>query len=58
VVIARDGRPVARLVPVQRAPHGRRPGSLKGKIHLPSDHRDVDAQIADMFDGENRAGTR
>lgn len=37
VVIARSGRPVARLVAISEAP--RRPGSLKGKI-----------QIADDFD--------
>jgi prevent-host-death family protein len=58
IVIARNGRPVARLVPVQRAPHGRRPGSLKGKIHLAPDHGDVEGQIADMFYGQHGPDAR
>lgn len=32
VVIARDNRPILRLVPVKPASNGRRPGSAKGKI--------------------------
>lgn len=35
VVIARNGRPVARLVAISEAP--RRPGSLKGKIRIAED---------------------
>ncbi|PKN16186.1 MAG: type II toxin-antitoxin system prevent-host-death family antitoxin [Deltaproteobacteria bacterium HGW-Deltaproteobacteria-23] len=32
VVIARDNRPILRLVPVKSASKGRHPGSAKGKI--------------------------
>ena len=53
VVIARAGRPVARLVPyrVPRAP--REPGLLKGKLWLAEDwdSPEVNAEIAALFDG-------
>ena len=34
VVIARDGKAVARLVPLPEERPKRRPGSMKGKIHV------------------------
>jgi prevent-host-death family protein len=37
IVIARAGRPVARLVPFDRATRGRRPGLLKGRIRIAKD---------------------
>lgn len=42
VVIARSGRPVARLVPIVLPAAGRRPGSLKGRIRI---GRDFDAPL-------------
>jgi prevent-host-death family protein len=52
VIIARSGRPVARLVPIKA--RARRPGRLKGKIVV---HRDFDAplpkEIARAFRGES-----
>ena len=51
VVIARNGKAVAKLVPYKVKP--RRPGSMKGKIRL---HSDFDAplpgEIASVFRGE------
>jgi prevent-host-death family protein len=51
IVIAKDGKPVAKLVPLTAAP--RRPGRLKGRICIASD---FDAQlpedIAAAFRGE------
>ena len=35
IVIAKSGRPVAKLVPISRQP--RRPGRLKGKIRMAPD---------------------
>jgi len=35
IIIAKNGRPVARLVPVAREP--RRPGRAKGRIHFRDD---------------------
>ena len=51
IVIAKAGRPMARLVPVQR---GRRIrlGSLRGRIHVPEDFdRLTSDEIEAMFHG-------
>ena len=37
VVIAKNGEPVARLVPVVRARQPRKPGSMKGRIRVAAD---------------------
>ena len=37
VVIARNGKPVARLLPVVARSHPRRPGQWRGKIHIGAD---------------------
>jgi prevent-host-death family protein len=34
IVIAKAGKPVARIVPLARAPSPRKPGLLKGKIRI------------------------
>ncbi|HEX5124407.1 MAG TPA: type II toxin-antitoxin system Phd/YefM family antitoxin [Rhodanobacteraceae bacterium] len=42
VVIAKAGRPVARLVPIGKAPAKRKLGVLKGRLKVP---RDFDAPL-------------
>lgn len=37
IVIAKAGKPAARLVPIQAAHQERKPGALKGKIHVADD---------------------
>ena len=37
VTIARNGRPVAKIVPVEETPVSRRIGVAKGKFHAPED---------------------
>jgi len=37
VVIARGGRPVARLVPLQETPARRTPGTARGKVRMAND---------------------
>ncbi|MBT9590230.1 MAG: type II toxin-antitoxin system Phd/YefM family antitoxin [Thiobacillus sp.] len=37
IVIAKAGKPVARLVPLEAAPKRRRLGLLKGKLTVPDD---------------------
>ena len=49
VVIARNGRPVARLVPLQRSVPHRVPGSLKGKIWIADDFDEPDPELEDLF---------
>ncbi len=52
IIIARAGRPVARLVPLAEPPRARRPGLLKGKIRIP---KDFDAPLPEdllkLFEG-------
>jgi prevent-host-death family protein len=55
IVIARNGRPAARLVPIARpADTSRRIGLLKGKFKAPSlaELNKHDAEIAALFAGE------
>lgn len=49
IVIARSGRPVARLVPMQRVP-ARVPGSLRGRIQVAADFDDVD-DLVELMEG-------
>jgi prevent-host-death family protein len=44
VVIAKAGKPAARLVPIQGQKVIRKPGALKGKIHIADD---FDAPLPD-----------
>ena len=37
VIIARGGKPVARLVPYERDMTPRRPGSMRGRMRVPDD---------------------
>ncbi|MEA1967479.1 MAG: type II toxin-antitoxin system Phd/YefM family antitoxin [Thermodesulfobacteriota bacterium] len=37
IIIARHGKPVAKLVPFQSSVSSRKPGSAKGKFTVPSD---------------------
>lgn len=49
IVIARNGRPIARLVPEQRRREPRQPGSLKGKIWMSDDFDAPDPELEDLF---------
>jgi prevent-host-death family protein len=52
VVIARAGKPVARLVPVERPPRRRQPGSLRGKIWVAPDFDETPPEVMDAFYGD------
>lgn len=45
VVIAKAGKAIARLVPLEASPKKRRLGLLKGKLHVPDD---FDAPLTDI----------
>jgi prevent-host-death family protein len=49
IVIARHGRPVARLVPLQRTPVHRVPGGWKGKVWMSPDFDEPDPELEDLF---------
>jgi prevent-host-death family protein len=51
IVIARNGRPVARLVPVGTVSVGHRIGVAKGKFKAPDPDPALDAAIAKRFTG-------
>lgn len=49
IVIARNGRPVARLVPEQRdRPPRRKPGGWEGKVWMAPDFDEPDEELIDI----------
>jgi prevent-host-death family protein len=51
VVIARNGKPVARLSPLADDLPPRQPGALKGKSWIADNFDDFDAELEEMFYG-------
>ena len=51
IVIARNGRPVARLVPLERAPVARRLGVARGRFTVPDSIDMHNAEVAALFLG-------
>jgi prevent-host-death family protein len=52
IVIARNGKPVARLVALPRSPRGQRIGLLAGKFVAPPDFDADNEAIAKLFQGD------
>lgn len=53
IVIARNGKPAARLVPIEAKPKGPRIGIAKGLFTVPDDFDADDEEIAKLFYGED-----
>ncbi len=53
VVIAKAGKPVAKLVVYKEEKKLRKPGLLKGKIFISDDFTDEDKEINEMFYGSD-----
>jgi prevent-host-death family protein len=52
-VIAKAGKPVAKLVPFGKDKPARKPGFLKGKLHTPDDFdAPLPDEILDAFEGK------
>jgi prevent-host-death family protein len=52
IIIAKAGKPVARLVPIGRGGRVRKPGFLKGKIKIAADFdAPLPAELLDAFEG-------
>ena len=51
IVIARAGKPVARLVPFVERTGPRTPGALKGKIQIADDFDHTPEWLLDAFEG-------
>lgn len=53
IVIAKSGKPVARIVPFEQKPARRVPGSAKGKLWLAPDFdAPLPAAVLDAFEGK------
>ncbi len=52
VVIARAGRPVARLVPYARSTAPRRPGAWRGRVEIAADFDVLPAELEAAFAGD------
>ena len=52
IVIARNGRPVAKLVPIDAAPPEKRLGVAKGLFEVPDDIDTHNEEVAALFLGE------
>ena len=50
VVIARNGEPLVKLVPIPKERKRRMPGRLKGKIWMAPDFELTDAEIEELFE--------
>lgn len=53
IVIARAGKPMAKLVPYVEERQPRRLGGWKGKVWISPDFDEYDAEIRRMFEGED-----
>ncbi|MCX7069547.1 MAG: type II toxin-antitoxin system Phd/YefM family antitoxin [Gammaproteobacteria bacterium] len=51
IVIARNGRPAAKLVPIDAVPAGKRLGIAKGKFNVPDTIDAHNTEVADLFLG-------
>lgn len=51
IIIARNGRPAARLVPVDALPAGQRIGVARGKFEVPDDIDAHNVEVATLFLG-------
>jgi len=51
VIIARNGRPAAKLVPIEAKPARRRLGLAEGEFEVPDDIDGANEEIARMFYG-------
>ncbi|MBC7793712.1 MAG: type II toxin-antitoxin system prevent-host-death family antitoxin [Clostridia bacterium] len=54
IIIARNGRPAARLVAISQRDSGRRLGVAKGKFKVPATIDAANANIARLFSGRRK----
>jgi prevent-host-death family protein len=52
IVIARNGRPAANLVPVDATPSGKHTGATKGRFVIPDDIDAHNDEVARLFSGK------
>ncbi len=52
IVIAKAGKPLARLIPYQEEERPREPGYWRGRVHIADDFDELPESIAAAFKGE------
>ena len=52
VIIARAGRPMAKLIPYQVKQQSRKPGSWKGKVKISKDFDELPENLSRIFRGK------
>jgi prevent-host-death family protein len=52
VTIARAGKPVVKLVPIERDTRSRKPGRYKGKIRIAPDFDETPEAVIQAFEGD------
>lgn len=52
IVIAKAGKPLARLIPYQEQEQPREPGYWRGQVHIADDFDELPESIAAAFKGE------
>lgn len=52
VIIARDGRPLVKLVPIRASQEPRRPGRLRGRLRMAPDFDSTPDDLIDAFEGK------
>ena len=56
IIIAKSGRPIARLMPLAQGPAVRRKGLLKGKIKISDDFdQPLPDDVVDLFEGRSES---
>lgn len=55
IIIARNGRPAAKLVPMDTVPAGKRIGVAKGKFKVPDSIDKHNAEVANLFLGGHKS---
>ena len=51
IVLCRNGKPLARLVPIHPGPVDREPGRLRGRIRIRDDFEELPEEFSDAFGG-------
>ncbi len=51
IILAKAGKPMVRLTPVQPDASPRRPGAWRGKVRMTKDFNEEDERITGLFEG-------
>jgi len=55
IILAKAGKPLVRLTPIQRDVSPRKPGVWKGKVRMAKDFNAEDEEVSVLFEGSTRS---